>query len=442
MEVGYKDFKSTKMKILGASIGNILEWYDFSLYGLFAVFISAVVFSGVSASSLLYTFLVFGLGFVFRPLGSIIFAHLGDKVGRKNALMLTFWVMGIGTILTGLTPSYASIGILAPLLLVLFRIIQGFGAGGEWGGVGTYLAELGGKNRRAFYSSWQQFVILLSILGGTGTGILITSVSPTFVETIGWRIPFIVAGGVLIPIAWILRRRLPETEMFKEIKEKSETVKYPIVEVFTKNIRSTMLVIMGTMIWTVSFYIMLTYYPTYIKEYTTLTLRDGYIVTSVGIAVIAFFVPIFGYLSDKWKNRKIFALIGSIAFIILPYPIFVVVHGGNLGYIILVTAILDFFIAFLSGTLLAWFAESFPTNDRYSGFIPYNISTSYFGGFAPFIATALIIATNNPISPTFYVIIAGVVSTIGFLLLRETGGLEKLPETTSASKTTSTVGKK
>lgn len=431
-----KGFKSTPMKILGASVGHILEWYDFGLYGIFAVFIAATIFSAGTKNSILYTFLVFGLGFVFRPLGSIVFAHIGDRIGRKNALLLTFWFMGIGTILTGLIPSYASVGVLAPFLLVLFRIIQGFGAGGEWGGVGTYLAEMGGSNRRGFFASWQQVVILLSILAGTVTGIAVTSLNPGFMSAWGWRIPFIAAGGILLPIAAVLRAKLPETEAFETIEKKKETVRFPIVKAFTKDIRSTGLVIMGTMVWTVSFYIMLTYFPTYIKETTSLNLQNGYIITSIGIAVLTIFVPIFGYLSDRIKSRKKLALVGSIAFIVLPYPVFTVVHGGNLTDVILVTIVMDFFIAFLSGTLLAWFAESFPTNDRYTGFVPYNISTSYLGGFAPFIASALIAATNDPISPVFYVILAGVISTIGFLLLYDTAGLKELSEDESVSAKT------
>lgn len=419
-------FKSTPAKILGASVGHILEWYDFGLYGIFAVFIAATIFTSGTKNSLLYTFLVFGLGFVFRPLGSIVFAHIGDRIGRKNALLLTFWFMGIGTILTGLVPSYTSVGFMAPLLLVIFRIIQGFGAGGEWGGVGTYLTELGGSNRRGFFSSWQQVVILLSILAGTATGIAITSLSSGFLYGYGWRIPFIVSGALLIPVAAVLRARLPETEAFNEIAKKKETVKFPIVKAFTKDLRSTLLVIMGTMVWTVSFYIMLTYFPTYIKETTNLNLHNGYIITSIGIAVLTVFVPVFAYLSDKIKSRKKVALVGSIAFIVLPYPVFRVVHGGTLGEVIIATVVMDFFISFLSGTLLAWFAESFPTNDRYTGFVPYNISTSYLGGFAPFIATALIAATNDPIAPIYYLILAGVVSTIGFLLMYDTAKLTHL----------------
>lgn len=433
MQENDKSWKSTPTKIIGASVGHILEWYDFGLYGIFAIFIADTIFTGATKTSLLYTFLVFGLGFVFRPLGSVVFAHIGDRIGRKNALLLTFWFMGIGTIMTGLIPSYASIGYLAPLLLVFFRIVQGFGAGGEWGGVGTYLTELGGSNRRGFFASWQQVVILLSILAGTGTGIAVTSLNSAFIASVGWRIPFVVSGGVLIPVAALLRSRLPETDAFETIEKKHETVKYPIVKAFTKDIKSTVLVMMGTMVWTVSFYIMLSYFPTYIKETTTLNLHNGYIITSIGIAVLTVFVPIFAYISDKIKSRKKIALIGSIAFIILPYPVFTVVHGGNLMDVILATVVMDFFIAFLSGTLLAWFAESFPTNDRYTGFVPYNISTSYLGGFAPFIATALIAATNDPISPTFYLILAGIVSTIGFLLLYDTGKLEQLSENESVN---------
>lgn len=425
--------------VIGASIGNVLEWFDFGVYGFFAIVISSLMFPESPATALLLTFLVFGIGFVFRPLGSIFFAHIGDKVGRKNALLLTFWLMGFATIFTGLIPTYSSIGIAAPVLLALLRIIQGFGAGGEWGGVGSYLSELGGEHRRAFFGSFQQVFILLSLLAGSLTGLAVTSLSHSFVYSIGWRLPFIVGGLILLPVAAVLRRKLPESEVFTVVKEKKETVKFPIVKAFTEDLKPTSLVLFGTIIWTVSFYILLAYLPTYLKETTSLTLHEGFIVTSVGIAALVIFVPLWGYLSDRFQTRKLFALVGSVAFIVLPYPLFVILHGGVFLTVIVVVVIMDFFIAFLSGVLVAWFAESFPTNDRYTGFVPYNISTAYFGGFAPFIASYLISATGNPISPVFYVIFAGIVSTIAFLIMIDTAKLKKLPETESIYKNRSTV---
>ena len=420
-----------RKNIAGASIGNVMEWYDFGVYAYFAIIISKEIFPS-AAASLLATFIVFGIGYIFRPLGSIVFAHYGDKIGRKQMLLITFWLMGFGTMLTGLTPNYVTLGLGAPILLAVFRIMQGFGAGGEWGGVGSYLTEFGGSNKRAFYGSFQQFFILVALLVGSLTGLATSGLAASFMDSIGWRLPFIVGGLILLPTAFILRRNMDETTSFTSVKEKKEILKYPIKNVFTKDLRSTILVVCGTLIWTVSFYIMLAYLPTYLSTTTKLTSAQTFIVTSVGIAIIAAFVLVIGKLSDRIHKRRIFPIIGSLGFVILTYPIFYLIHGAGFIEVMLLVALLDFFIAFMSGTLVAFFAESFPTNDRYSGFIPYNISTAYFGGFAPTIAIALIAVTKNPLSPSLYVIITAVVSLIAFILMKETGNFKELPETDAA----------
>lgn len=420
-----------RKNIAGASIGNVMEWYDFGVYAYFAIIISKEIFPS-AAASLLATFIVFGIGYIFRPLGSIVFAHYGDKIGRKQMLLITFWLMGFGTMLTGLTPNYVTLGLGAPILLAVFRIMQGFGAGGEWGGVGSYLTEFGGSNKRAFYGSFQQFFILIALLVGSLTGLATSGLAASFMDSIGWRLPFIVGGLILLPTAFILRRNMDETTSFTSVKEKKEILKYPIKNVFTKDLRSTILVVCGTLIWTVSFYIMLAYLPTYLSTTTKLTSAQTFIVTSVGIAIIAAFVLVIGKLSDRIHKRRIFPIIGSLGFVILTYPIFYLIHGAGFIEVMLLVALLDFFIAFMSGTLVAFFAESFPTNDRYSGFIPYNISTAYFGGFAPTIAIALIAVTKNPLSPSLYVIITAVVSLIAFILMKETGNFKELPETDAA----------
>ena len=419
---------STPVAIAGAAIGHVLEWYDFGVYAYFALQISEFLFpSGAPGVALLSTFLVFGIGFVIRPLGSIVFAHYGDTHGRKNALLITFWIMGFATMLTGLIPPYSSIGILAPALLIVFRLAQGFGGGGEWGGVGSYLTELGGKNRRGLYGSMQQVFILVSLLAGSLTGLALTSIGTSFVNTIGWRLPFVIGGLVMLPITAVLRTKLPETESFVEVKQKGEIVRFPIVQAFTKDLKPTLLILFGTVIWTVSFYIMLSYLPTYIKTTTSLSLNDSFIITSAGILLIAIFVPVWAYLSDRKFGRKKLALVGAVGFIILPYPVFVVIHSGSFYTVLAATLLLDFFISFLSAVNVSWFAESFPTVDRYSGFIPYNISTSIFGGFAAYIAIFLINSTGDPIAPVYYVIASGVLSAIAYAFMKETAKIEKLP---------------
>jgi MHS family proline/betaine transporter-like MFS transporter len=418
------------LKVLGVSIGNLLEWYDFGIYGTLVPIISSLIFpSSNILVSILYTFIVFGVGFLFRPLGSVVFGHFGDKLGRRTSLLLTFWIMGFATLFTGLIPTYSSIGILSPSLFMLLRILQGFGAGGEWGGVAAYLAEMGGENRRGFYGSFQQAFITTSLLIGNLSGVIITSFGQSFVNSIGWRIPFIAGGIILIPISAVLRIKLPESELFAEVKAKGKIAKLPLAKAFTRNIKSSLFVLLGTLLWTVSFYIMLTYLPSYLNKVLLVNLNQSYVINSIGLLVLTLFIPIWGYVSDKIKSRKALALTGSIGFTLLSYPVFLMMQSRSFPLILFGVVLMDFFISFLSGSLVSWFAEVFPTNDRYSGVnIPYNIAVAIFGGFAPTIATYLIQITSNPISPVYYVITSGVISIIAYALMNDTAKLSKLPE--------------
>jgi Arabinose efflux permease len=312
---------------------------------------------------------------------------------------------------------------------MLLRILQGFGAGGEWGGVAAYLAEMGGENRRGFYGSFQQAFITTSLLIGSLSGVIITSFGQSFVNSIGWRIPFIAGGIILIPISAVLRIKLPESELFAEVKAKGKIAKLPLAKAFTRNIKSSLFVLLGTLLWTVSFYIMLTYLPSYLNKVLLVNLNQSYVINSIGLLVLTLFIPIWGYVSDKIKSRKALALTGSIGFTLLSYPVFLMMQSRSFPLILFGVVLMDFFISFLSGSLVSWFAEVFPTNDRYSGVnIPYNIAVAIFGGFAPTIATYLIQITSNPISPVYYVITSGVISIIAYALMNDTAKLSKLPE--------------
>jgi MHS family proline/betaine transporter-like MFS transporter len=425
------EWKSTPTIITGASIGHVLEWVDYGLYAYFATIISVEIFGGTSGA-LLYTFLSFGIGLAFRPLGSIFFAHYGDRRGRKNSLLITFWLMGIGTILTGLTPSFASIGIFAAILITLFRIMQGFGAGGEWGGVGTYLVEMGGTNRRGFYSSFQQVFILASVVIGDLIGLFIVSTyHGAFLDTIAWRVPFIVLGIILIPVALVLRMRLPETLPFVNIEKKKEVVKIPIAKVFVKEKKAMILQLVGMLFTPITFYTVLEYLPSYVITETHLASIDGFILVAIGAVVTMALIPLWGYLSDVYKNRRTFFLIASIGGAILSYPLFLLISTGNFILAIVGIIVLQIVLSTYNGTINAFIAESFPTNDRYSGFVPYNISTAYSGGFAGSIAIILIAATHNPLSPSFYMIAGCIASAIAIFFMKDAAKLSKLPETES-----------
>jgi MHS family proline/betaine transporter-like MFS transporter len=413
--------------IAGASIGTLMQVYDSYIYGAVAVVLSSVIFGSVKGG-LLFTFLAFGLGYLAGPIGSFFFGHLGDKLGRRYSMLISFWLIGGGTLFTGFIPSHASIGIWAPILLYALRIPVGFGSSGEWGSEGSYLIELGGRTKRGFYSAFQQFVVVGGLLGGTATGIIVTGISHEFLYSIGWRIPFIVGGALLIPIAFVLRMRMPESKSFEEVKEKQEIEKLPSEMVFTRDWKPAILTAFGAIVWEASFAIMLSYLPTYFATTTTITLHQGLIITTVGTAILMVFIPMWGYISDKFMGRKKVAMIAAIAYIILPYPLFVVMRGGNFYQALAAVSVLDFFIAPLSGTLVAWIGEQFPTNDRASAYIPYFISETVFFGFTGAIITYLINTTHNTLSPVFIATAAGIVAVICFALMKETAHLESLPD--------------
>ncbi|MGC8622035.1 MAG: MFS transporter [Caldisphaera sp.] len=415
----------------GASIGNVLEWYDFGIYAFFAVIISRTIFGSSSVSALLLTFLAYGLGFIFRPLGSIFFGWYGDLKGRKSALLLTFWIMGIGTILTGIIPPFVLIGIGAPILITIARLVQGFGAGGEWGGAGVYLTELGGKNKRGIYGSLQQEFVLGSVLIAIISALIIDTFPNSFVYSIGWRIPFIVGGILIIPLAYYLRRKMPETEYFEQVKKDKKLAVNPIKKAFTKDIKPMLIVLFGTAAVTAQFYVLVTYMSSYVATYTHLGLMFGLIISAT---IEAFMMPsilIFGYLSDKWKTRKKLFWIGTLVLGLIVYPEFLLIRSGDIVLIIAISIILGVLEGIGAGTLVAFIGEQFPTNDRYSGYIGYNLAASYFGGFGPFISMALILMLNNTMAPALWVIAVTIMSLIILLFSKETAHIDTLPEDVS-----------
>lgn len=413
--------------VAGASIGNVLEWYDFGVYAFFATVIAKVIFGGFLAS-LLLTFLAYGIGFVLRPVGSMYFGNIGDKSGRKKALLLTFWIMGIGTILTGIVPPYASIGLAAPIILTVARILQGFGAGGEWGGAGVYLTELGGTTRRGFYSSLQQVFVLASVLIGLITGLTVSSFSPAFVDSVGWRVPFIVGGLLIIPLAYYLRVGLPETEEFSKAKQDRKLVRNPVVKAFTIDLKPTLIILFGTAAVTSQFYTLVEYMPTYIETETHLGTTLAFLAPIVIESVMLPCIALFGFLSDRFKLRKRLFWIGTLVLVVAAMPEFLIIHSGVVPAIYAFSAVIGVLEGIGAGTLVAFIGENFPTNDRYSGYIAYNFAASYFGGFAPVVSIALIAALHSGYAPVLFLVVVGVMSLVVILFSKETGSLELLPE--------------
>lgn len=412
----------TRVKAVSAgAVGNVMEWFDYGIYGTLAPIIASIFFpNNDPLASLLLTFVVFGVGFVMRPLGAVIFGYIGDKFGRKNALSLTILIMAFSTFSIGLIPSYASIGVAAPLLLTVARLLQGISTGGEWGGSTSFIVEYANDNRRGFYGSWQQVSTIGGLMLGSLTGVILTNVlAKEALHSWGWRLPFIF-GILLGVIGWYMRVKLEDTPAYQKVEESAEVVKNPISTAVRTNYKGIIQAMGMTVVWTVSFYILLTFMPSYINKILKLPLNQSLLSNFFSYILLVIFIPLMGHLSDR-IGRKPLLLTSCIGFAVFTYPLFMFVSDGSFMKLVIAQLILGLFLSMFSGAGVAFIAEIFPTNVRYTTLsIGYNIITALFGGMAPFIATFLVAATKNNLSPSFYVIGAAIVSFIAILTLPET----------------------
>ncbi|HEV2281750.1 MAG TPA: MFS transporter [bacterium] len=403
--------------IAAGAVGTIIEWYDFAVYAYFASFLGTNFFpSTVPHRSLLLSFAVFGVGFFMRPVGGFVFGHFGDKIGRRNALAATIILMGVATFLVGVLPTYAQIGILAPVLLVVLRLFQGFSAGGEWAGAAAFLVEYAPRQRRGYIGSWQQVSVGGGFLLGSAIATLLTSVmSPAALAGWGWRIPFL-SGLVMAAIGLYLRLAIEETPMFRALQKTGEIAAAPLAEAFGKHWKRLLIVIGFTVSGTVAYYVFLVYFPTYVATVLKLPLRTASTINTIGLIVFLIMVPLLGILSDRIGRRPILLAHGAAA-IILPIPIFLLMGSRSFGAILIAQIVGVFIQALFSGACVAAYVEMFPTRVRYTSIsVPYNLTVAAFGGTAPFIATYLVTTTKNNLSFTYYLIAAGIISFLTYLL--------------------------
>ena len=411
--------QSSFQAVSAAVIGNVLEWYDFAVYGFMAGIIGKNFFpSGDAVGELLASFAVFGVGFLARPLGGIVIGRIGDTKGRKTALVLTIMLMAAGTVLIGVTPTFATIGIAGPLLILIARLMQGFSAGGEWGGSTAFIVEWADEGQRGFLGSFQQCSVSAGLLLGSGVAALTTTLlAPATMEAWGWRIPFLL-GALLGPVGMYMRQNIDETPAYAKAMRTAAPVPLPgdatplgmAAQAFG-----------FTVVWTVAFYIFLQYMPTFIKTYAKVSSAAALWSNTIGLVVLVVAIPIMGKLSDR-IGRKPLLLACCLCFIVLPYPVFALyLSAPPLGVIIAVQILFGLIIAMFSGAGPAAISEIFPTRVRSTWMTTgYALSVAIFGGFAPYIATWLIARTGSPISPVYYVIAAAIVSTIVIARLKET----------------------
>jgi MHS family proline/betaine transporter-like MFS transporter len=407
--------------VVACTIGQVFENYDFVLYGFMAASLSRAFFpSGDQIAGLLGTFATFGVGFLMRPVGAFVIGRFGDKFGRRRALVLTIVMMAVATGVIGLIPTYAAIGVLAPVILVLCRLFQGFAAGGEWGGAAVFLAEYAPQNQRGYISSYQQVGTGLGLLLATFFAALLTYfLDASAFQSWGWRVPFLV-GFILGPIGHYLRTRVGETPVFTRHVKAHDVSAHPIQEAF-KTQRRGLMVVFGISIISVCLdWVFLVFLPTFAAGQLHIDASSTFFSTTFAGIVYVVVTPIVGALSDR-VGRKPLLYVAAIGSIVLPYPLFVLlVSWHSFGGLVLTQAVATFVMTFCTGVACAVLAEEFPTRVRYTALsVSYGLSVAIFGGFAPFIGTALIRATGNPTAPAYYVILGGVLGLIAVTFVRE-----------------------
>lgn len=406
-----------------AAMGNCLEWFDFGIYSYLADTVGHVFFpTHDTTASLLSSFGVFAVAFLVRPLGGFFFGPLGDKVGRSRVLATTIILMSGGTFVVGLLPSYASIGIWAPILLIIARLIQGFSTGGEYGGAATFIVEYAPDNRRGFLSSFLEF----GTLGGYSLGASIVtgltlSLGQQGMQDWGWRIPFLCAGP-LGALGLYLRLKLEDSPLYNELRRRGGTTRFPLREIFAEHWRQMLLCIGLVLILNVAYYTVLSYLPSYLKDVLHMSSTKSLltlVVTMVGMMGVITFV---GHFSDR-AGRKPVLLAACFGFVLLSWPAFWLLSQGSVATVSAGMVILGVLVVILAGVMPATLPAIFPTRIRYSGFaVAYNLSTSLFGGTAPFLITWLISITHNDFVPAFYLMLAAAIAIVPIAMIRETTG--------------------
>ncbi|MDR3429281.1 MULTISPECIES: MFS transporter [Silvimonas] len=407
--------------------GNFLEMYDFMVYGYYAAAIAKTFFpSGNEFLSLMLALVTFGAGFLMRPLGAIVLGSYIDRHGRRAGLILTLGLMACGTLLIACVPGYASIGIAAPLLVVAGRLLQGFSAGVELGGVSVYLAEIASPGNKGFYVSWQSASQQVAVVFAAVLGVLLASnLSHGQMDAWGWRVPFVI-GCLIVPFLFIIRRSLQETEEFQQRKHRPTPQ-----EIYSSIIQNWGIVILGTLLvvmTTVSFYMITAYTPTFGKTELKLGDIETLVVTvCVGISNL-FWLPVMGALSDR-IGRKPLLITFTVLSLLTAYPALAwLVQSPSFGHLLAVELWLSFIYASYNGAMVVTLIEMMPPHVRTTGFsMAYSLATAIFGGFTPAIATGLIHATGNKAMPGLWLTFAAASGLIATLILSRMGRFDQSP---------------
>ncbi|MGR8010305.1 glycine betaine/L-proline transporter ProP [Streptomyces hypolithicus] len=427
-DITVTDDAAVKRAVKAASLGNAMEWFDFGIYSYLAVTIGRVFFpSGNDTVQLLSSFATFAVAFLVRPIGGMVFGPMGDKVGRKKVLALTMILMAIGTLAIGLIPSYATIGFWAPVLLILFRLVQGFSTGGA----STFIAEYAPDKRRGFFGSFLEFGTLAGYIGAAGLVTALTAfLGSDTMDAWGWRIPFLVAGPLGL-VGLYLRLKLDETPAFQKLEAGNArvskaadaveaTAKGDLAKIFRQYWPTLILCIALVGAYNVTDYMLLSYMPTYLSDELGYSETHGLLILLAVMAFLMLIITQVGRLSDHF-GRKPLLMAGMLGFFFLSLPSFLLIKQGSVPAIVAGMLMLGLSLVCLLGTMSAALPALFPTNVRYGSLsVGYNLSASLFGGTTPLVITGLISLTGNNLMPAYYAMAAALIGVIAVACMKET----------------------
>ncbi|KGI70362.1 MFS transporter [Mycolicibacterium rufum] len=409
--------------VTGASIGNAVEWFDFAIYGFLATFIAAHFFpAGDETAALLSTFAIFAAAFFVRPLGGFVFGPLGDRIGRQKVLALVILLMSAATLGIGVLPTYDTVGVLAPVLLLVLRCLQGFSAGGEYGGGAVYLAEFADDARRGVTVTFMAWSGVLGFLLGSITVTVLQAVLPAAaMDAYGWRIPFLIAGPLGL-VGLYIRLRLGDTPQFEQLEAAADTARSPLREALSTSWRQILQVIGLFVVFNIGYYVVFTFLPTYFIKTLGFSATDAFVSITLAAGVALLLILPLAVLSDRIGRRPLL-LAGAALFAVSAYPLFLLLNSGSRSAAIAAHCVLAAIESVYVSAAVSAGVELFATRIRFSGFsVGYNVCVALFGGTTPYVVTWLTARTGDAVAPSYYLVAAAVVSLGVALTLRETAG--------------------